>query len=85
MPGNGAPSGHAQPIREARQQLHEYLDASLTRPLYNSNGQPFTSSDGYARAEQALDAMTMAERVFVELEMNDRAKVSHSFNYDPLR
>lgn len=84
-PGNGAPRGASRSVLEARQELHNYLDASLCRPLYNSNGQPFSSSDAHARAEQALDGLSMAERVYVELEMQARQKRIHSYEYDALR
>ena len=38
-----------------------------------------------SRVESALDAMTRAERVYLEIEMTQRSRQVHSFDYDPLR
>ena len=70
--GDGAPTGHGLPVMEARRGLADYLDANLSRPLYVSD---------VARAadlETALDTMTLAERVYLEIEMQSRAKVMFS-------
>ena len=78
-PGNGAPRGHNREALDARHRLGEYLDANLTRPLYNSEAQNFQ------RVERELDAMTVAERVYLEIEMQELSKVFFSSDYDPLR
>lgn len=78
-PGNGAPQGHHKAAQDARHRLGEFLDANLTRPLYN------TASQNDERVERELNSMTQAARVFAEIEMQERAKVFHSFSYDPLR
>ena len=78
-PGDGAPKGNFPAARIARQALGEFLDANLTRPLYNSTAQ------NDARVERELDSMTQAERVYLEIEMQARARVFHSSDYDPLR
>lgn len=78
-PGNGAPRGHGKPVLEARLQLADYLDVHLTRPLH------FSAAQNAQRVETALDTMTQRERVFLEIEMQDRDKVMHAFDYDPLR
>ena len=77
-PGDGAPKGNFPAARIARQALGEFLDANLTRPLYNSAAQ------NDQRVERELDSMTQAERVYLEIEMQARAKVFYSFNYDAL-
>jgi hypothetical protein len=78
QPGNGAPQGHHKAAQDARQQLGEFLDANLTRPLHN------TASQNDARVERELNGMSQAARVFAELEMQDRTKAVHSWQYDPL-
>ena len=77
-PGVGAPRGNSRPSLEARHAIGEYLDANLTRPLYNSEAQNFQ------RVENELNAMTVAERVYLEIEMQQRAKVFFSADYDAL-
>jgi hypothetical protein len=76
---DGAPRAIGKEGVQARHQLGEYLDAVLQRPLYFDDGQ------SQARVETALDTMTQAERVYLEIEMQGRARVLHSFEYDPLR
>lgn len=78
-PSNGAPRAIGKEGIQARHQLGEYLDAVLQRPLYFDDGQ------SQARVESALDTMTQAERVYLEIEMQSRARVLHAFDYDPLR
>lgn len=77
---NGAPPAQgSKDVVRARNDLGEYLDAALMRPLYH------TGEQHQARVEQALDTMTPAERVYLEIEMQERARRVHSFDYDPLR
>ena len=76
LPGDGAPKGRGQRSIEARNKLAGFLDATLIKPLW--------LDDQDARVEQALDTMSMSERVYLEIEMQERAKVFHSFSYDPL-
>jgi hypothetical protein len=78
-PSDGAPKAVGRAGTEARHQLGEYLDAVLPRPLY------FDDQKNHARVESALDTMTRAERVYLEIEMQSRSRVLHSFDYDPLR
>ena len=80
QPGDGAPRAHGgRDMVQARQQLGEYLDAKLMRPLYCDDAQQ------HQRVETALDTMTRAERIVLEIEMTERVRQSHSFDYDPLR
>jgi hypothetical protein len=78
VPGYGAPRGNTRESLVARNSLAEFLDATLLRPLY------FSEEQQMARVEQSLNTMTIAERIAIEIEMTERSKVFHSFDYDPL-
>jgi len=77
--GFGAPKPIGKDATAARYALGEYLDAALMRPLF------FDGTQQQARIETALETMTPAERVYLEIEMSERARQLHSFDYDPLR
>lgn len=79
QPGPGAPQGHHKAAQDARYQLGEFLDANLTRPLYN------TASQNDERVERELNSLSQSARVMAEIEMRERSKVFHSYSYDPLR
>jgi hypothetical protein len=77
-----APRTNTVPKRSgdrARETLGQFLDATLIRPLY------FNDEQQALRVEEALDTMTLAERITIEIEMQSRFKTVHSFDYDPLR
>lgn len=76
---SAAPRGTSKESIIARNNLGEFLDVVLIRPLH------FNEEQQMERVEQSLTTMTRAERVYLEIEMTQRAKVSHSFEYDPLR
>lgn len=76
---NGAPRGNSKESIIARNNLGEFLDAVLIRPLH------FDESQQMQRIEHSLNTMTRAERVYLEIEMTQRARAVHSFDYDPLR
>ncbi len=78
-PADGAPNGTSRESMMARNALGDYLDAVLIRPLY------FTEEQQMDRVRQSLNTMTRSERVLLEIEMTERAKKMHSFEYDPLR
>lgn len=78
-PGNGAPRAVGKAATEERYRLGEYLDAVLQVPLGSNDSQR------QQRVEQSLDTMTRAERVYLEIEMQSRSRVLHSFDYDALR
>lgn len=63
----------------ARETLGHFLDANLIRPLY------FNEEQQAQRVEDALDTMTLTERITIEIEMQTRNAAVHSFDYDPLR
>lgn len=63
----------------ARDTLGQFLDAQLIRPLH------FNDEQQAQRVEDALDTMTLAERITIEIEMQSRSAAVHSFDYDPLR
>lgn len=77
--GWGAPRGNSKEALIARNQIGEFLDETLMRPLY------FDETQQMARVEQSLNTMTIAERIAIEIEMTERTKVFHSYDYDPLR
>jgi hypothetical protein len=77
--GNFAPSGSSKESLQARNALGEYLDCVLIRPLH------FSEEQQMARVEQSLNTMSLAERVFLEIEMTQRSRAVHSYDYDPLR
>ena len=76
---HGAPKPTSKEGIIARNDIAEYLDAHLMQPLF------FSSLQHEARVTQSLDTMTQAERVYLEIEMHERARVMHSFDYDPVR
>lgn len=77
--GDGAPRGTSKESLQARNSLGEFLDVVLIRPLY------FDESQQMQRVERSLETMTRAERVYLEIEMSERSRACHSFDYDPLR
>jgi hypothetical protein len=76
--GDGLPRGKSPAAKQARAEMADFLDASLMRPLWSSN------EHREAAIFQALETMTIPERMFIELEMRERERVVHSFDYDPL-
>lgn len=74
-----APQGMHKDVLESRNALKAFLDANLAAPV------SFTGEQLDARAEEALNTMTMTERVIIEIDMQERLKHVHSFDYDPLR
>ena len=64
------------PTREA---YGDFLSMALMRPLWHSAQQHRLS------VEQSLNTMSLAERVYLEIEMTQRSQVMYSFEYDPLR
>jgi len=76
---DGAPSGNTKESIVARNALGDYLDAVLIRPLW------FDEEKQMDRVSQSLNTMTRSERILLEIEMTERAKKIHSFEYDPLK
>lgn len=75
-----APQPIGKQNAEERMRMGEYLDAVLPVPLFQSG-----SEQREARVTQALDTMTVPERVFIEIDMQSARRAFHSFDYDPLR
>jgi hypothetical protein len=69
----------AQKDPEAREEIADFLFAALMKPLHHSVQQHRLDVD------QALTTMTIAERIAIELEMTQRSRAVHSYDYDPLR
>jgi hypothetical protein len=78
-PTNVAPRMDTPDSAEERTRIATFLGAALMKPLHIS------AQQHRMNVEQSLNTMTRAERVYLEIEMTERAKVSHSFEYDPLR
>lgn len=78
-PADGAPRPTNTETTKARNDICEYLDAHLMQPLY------FSSAQQQQRVEESVNTMTRAERVHLDIEMHERARVLHSFDYDPIR
>lgn len=79
MQGGGAPTANSKEAIVARNNLGEFLDAVLIRPLWFDEGRQMQ------RVEQSLATMTVAERIYLEIEMTERNRAVHSYDYDPLR
>ncbi len=77
--GGGAPRGGSRAALDARGEIAEFLDANLARP------QSMSGDERQAQLDDALTTMTVAERVFVEIEMQERRRAMYSSDYDPLR
>ena len=74
-----APAGNHKEAVIARNQIAEFLDATLLRPLY------FSGAEQEARVERSMETMSLAERVMIEIDMRQRMAVAYSFDYDALR
>jgi len=64
---------------KTRDQIGSFLDASLMRPLWSTNAEWDQS------ISESLGTISFPERVMIELDMQERQKAAHSFEYDPLR
>lgn len=73
------PRGHGMAGAETRSTLGQFLQAVLMKPLF------FNDEQQQHQIEDALDTMTWAERIAIEIEMQSRHVAVHSFDYDPLR
>jgi hypothetical protein len=62
-----------------RERLGEFLSGALMKPLWHSAEQHRVA------VEHSLNTMSIAERIAIEIEMTERARVMHSYDYDPLR
>lgn len=80
-PSRGAPPERTNiaPRRmDERSDMADFLEVSLTRPLWVSSGQHRMA------VETSLDTMTVSERVFIEIEMQRHRGATYSAEYDPL-
>lgn len=78
-PTNVVPRGTNKSTLATRHTLGQFLDATMVRPLH------FDDTHREAQINEALDTMTLTERVFIEVEMMARNAPVHSFDYDPLK
>lgn len=68
--GSGAVRSHGPQAKDQRSLLRDYLVDKIGVP---GN-----------LIEQRLDGMTLAERVYTEIEMMGESRQNHSFDYDPM-
>ncbi len=76
LPQRPASQGRAPWGRDARESAIAYLAAQARWPGANL-------SERMAGVENEVDSMTVAERVFLEVEMRERSTRLHSYDYDP--
>jgi hypothetical protein len=76
---NVVPKGNNRQSVQTRDTLGQFLDATLMRPLW------FSEEQQNDRVNEAMETMTIAERIAIELEIQARAPTVHTFDYDPLK
>jgi hypothetical protein len=76
---NIVPSDLSPNSRATRETLQQFVQANTMRPLWQNEAQRGRD------VEDALDTMTIAERIAIELEIQTRAPTVHTFDYDPLK
>jgi len=76
---NVVPRGQGLAGAETRSALGQFLQATLMRPV------SFDDAKRHQQIEDALDTMTWAERITIEIEMQSRNAAVHSFDYDPFK
>lgn len=77
--GGGMPIGTSAAAIEARENIADFLSVLLPKPVWFSP-QQLRKRDG-----DALETVTPAERIHLEIEMQSQARQMHSFDYDPLK
>lgn len=78
-PGDGAPRGNGPVSKEEREEIAAFLEGALMKPLHHNRLQHDQ------RVSASINTMTRAERVYLEIEMQDQRRAVHSFDYDPIR
>lgn len=73
------PRATSKQAQQVRGTLGQFLDATLLRPLW------FSEQQQEQRVEDALNTMTLTERITIEIQLQQREATVHSFDYDPLR
>ncbi len=73
------PTRNAPRDPDARDNMADFLHGALMKPLHHSIQQHRLN------VEQSLNTLSHAESVYLEIEMTERAKVMHSYDYDSLR
>ncbi len=77
--GDGLPRGGSPAAVETRQQIEETLLARVHRPLH-------ATDDQYGElVHERMRAMTLIERIDIEIEQTQRFARSHTADYDPLK
>jgi hypothetical protein len=76
---NVVPTATTQAGRDTRNTLAQFVAANTISPLY------FSEQQNEARVNEALDTMTLQERIAIEIEMQSRNANVHTVDYDPLR
>lgn len=77
--GDGLPQGRGAAAKE-REEIIKFLGETIP-----SRSRFTTDEDHMARVEDEARAMTLSERVYLEIAMLERGRASYSSDYDPLR
>lgn len=85
-PGNAMPIGPTREAISERREIEEYLASQMlvpveTRELTGERG----GRASPRQVNEAMDTMTIAERIHLEIEMTQRGRALYSADYDPLR
>jgi hypothetical protein len=66
--------GYGRSTREERERARDFLGGRMMMP---------GPGNLLGHVERELDEMTPAERVYLEIEMAEKFKAAHSWNYNP--
>lgn len=85
-PGNAMPSGRTREAQGERKVIEDYLASQMIVPIETHElagergGRP-----SVRQVNEAMDTMTIAERIHLEIEMTERRGTLYSADYDPMR
>lgn len=77
--GHALPEGNSDEARAARERVREALIAETPRPLWSGPG------DYDDIIGERMRALTVAERIEIELRLIERVESMHEYDYDPLK
>ena len=83
--GNGLPFGDSvsQSGLKAIDERHELID--YLKQVIPRRGRFEPGADHMRRVEEEARAMTLSERVHLEIELTQRFRTGYSYDYDPLK
>jgi hypothetical protein len=81
--GDGLPP----PGHPASQEVHQEIGDFLSDPANGRIARPLHADDNqYSElVNERLRTMTLVERIDIEIDLTQRFRCAHSFDYDPLR